>query len=90
MSRVGIQGTRFSEKRVASQLNGASWFFQPRRRARNSDYAVAPRLKSGTDYTRLPPEARENMKVGLWEIGGRVRFGAVVRAVDEMRKLLQR
>lgn|ERR1700678_1299840 len=65
-----MQGARFSGERVASQLNGASWFFQSRRHTRSLVSAVFSRLKSGTDYTRSPSEARENMKVGLPEIGG--------------------
>jgi hypothetical protein len=55
-----MQSARFDGERVASQLNGASWFFQTRLRSN-----VLSRLKSGPDYTRSPLIAMENMKFGL-------------------------
>jgi hypothetical protein len=58
-----MQSARFDGERVASQLNGASWFFQTRLRSN-----VLSRLKSGPDYTRLPLIAMENMKFGLGPI----------------------
>jgi hypothetical protein len=60
-----MQSARFDGERVASQLNGASWFFQTRLRSN-----VLSRLKSGPDYTRLPLIAMENMKFGA----GRIRM----------------
>jgi hypothetical protein len=56
-----MQSARFDGERVASQLNGASWFFQTRLRSN-----VLSRLKSGPDYTRLSLITMENMKFGAW------------------------
>jgi len=54
-----MQSARFDGERLASQLNGASWFFQTRL---CRPCLIASEVR--TDYTRLPLIARENMKFG--------------------------
>lgn len=76
-----MQGARFGGKRVASQLNGASLVLSIAKAHAESWERCFSRLKSGPDYTRLPIEARENMKYGL--LAGRRRLsilGLTLRA----------
>ncbi len=67
-----MQSARFDGERVASQLNGASWFFQTRLHSN-----VLSRLKSGPDYTRLPLIAMGKYEIRAWADSRRtIRFGA--------------